>query len=137
MIWLKILALILASAGVAMLAAAYDGKRHKELKGTRALNHASRLFFRISWLALFAFGVWGISWQALHGFSVLFFAFFLVFDPAFNNRTGLRWYYLGTTAKTDELLAGIGGKAMFAAEALLLLAAVWFYVAPVAGKFPF
>lgn len=50
------------------------------------------------WLAVLYFGAVSI---------LLLFVYWLTFDIAFSLAIGKAWYYLGTTAKTDETLNGL------------------------------
>lgn len=117
--WLfKAVCLICSGWGVGLLAAGYDAERHKDDPG---LNHKSRLFFRSVWMVCVPFGFLGWSVEAFVSGAVLALSFYLIFDPAFNILIGQKIEYLGTTAKTDNLLRKIGGRAALRLEALLWL----------------
>lgn len=121
----QLLCIIAVGFGTAALAAGYDAERHRDKPG---LNHASRLAWRTVWMLVLYYAVGRFTWAAAEFGAVFTCAFYLAFDIVFNVLIGQKWYYMGSTAKTDQMLYKIGGRVITAIETAGLVGASTLYL---------
>ena len=128
---MSLLLSITLAAMFGLLYARHDALDWKLKEKGRGLNHKARLTIRLVFVVILSVLVSGFSVQLIATVPALFLAMHIPFDPYLNITMGLKWHYVGTTAKYDILLRKIfpnkPGAASITIEILLLIASIITY----------